>query len=465
MADDPTKVPPLDKELGTVLSWSDSLFVDYIDPSNGSMSTFDAKDSADMLRTDGQARKVETVLTQPLFSAGHTIEGVKGDKGEAEWVTEVLTRAANNGGMSTPLGLVLAQMTSAVTYRVASFEKVFTRDDTGRVVYDKLAFRPALNTRVVRDRKTGAYKGLEQDPPYGGAEVVKIPPDRCFTYIHGQHRNPILGTSDMEIPLTCWRTKQKLKFLWFLFLELHAQPRTAFTAGETGSFDGARKAADAWRKMRAGGSIPLPQGVSANVVEAGGQAAAELYQGALKYLDGEMTGQVLADFANLAGAAADGRGSFALSRDQSDFFLASRRRTADEMAETFTNWCIADLVKYNFGPRGKVPTFKLGPLVEPDLDTLLTALGTMYQPGSMPAEFTAYVVESTANLLDMPKDKVAAMVKAMSEAAQRTAQTPGQAAIAPTVGTVAAADQLVRGTPRGREAVATLTPARTSRAS
>jgi hypothetical protein len=132
------------------------------------------------------------------------------------------------------------------------------------------------------------------------------------------------------------------------------------------------------------------------------------------------------------------------------------------MAETFTNWCIADLVKYNFGPRGKVPTFKLGPLVEPDLDTMLTALGTMYQPGTMPAEFTSYVVESTANLLDMPKDKVAAMVKAMSEAAQRTAQTPGQAAIAPTVGTVAAADQLVRGTPRGREAVATLTPARAS---
>lgn len=441
------KLPPLDSEVGSVLSWSDSLFTDYLDPTVGSIHLWEARDYAQMLRTDGQARKVEAVLTHPLFSAGYTFEGVKGDKGEAEWVTDVFSRPANNGGMSTPLRLVLAQMTSAVTYRVASFEKVLTRDDEGRVVYDKLAFRPAVNTRVQRDKKSGAYRGLEQDPPAGGYEPVKIPANRSFTYVHGQHRHPVLGSSDMEIPLTCWRTKQKLKFLWFLFLELHAQPRVAWSpTGDGGSYEGAKQAAQKWAKLRAGGSVPLSQGVSGQVMEAGGHAA-DLYMGALKYLDSEMTGQVLAQFSDLASAAADGTGSFAMSRDQSDFYMMSRRMVADEMSDAFTNFVVADLIRYNYGPRGKVPRFKLGPLVKPDLETMLGALGTIDQ-AKVPAEFYAYLIESTAQLLDMPTDKVQAMVKAMAEAAEKAAATPAQAALAPVAGAVAAADQLVKETAR-----------------
>ena len=448
------KPPPLDSELGSTLSWADSLFTDYLNPTIGSVAWYEARDIGEMLKTDGQARKVETVLTQPLYAAGHSIEGAKGDKGEAEWVTEVLERPANNGGMSTPLELVIAQMTTAVSYRVASFEKVWTQDDAGDFVYDKLAFRPAVNTRVMRDRKTGAYLGLEQDAPYAGAKPVKIPAKRAFTHIHGQHRAPVVGASDMEIPLTCWRTKQKLKFLWFLFLELQAQPRVGFeSAAESPNLDGATKAARAWSKMRAGGSIPLPPGVKGTVLEAGGRAA-ELYQAALKYLDGEMTGQVLADFANLAGAAADGRGSFALSRDQSDFYMMTRETAAREMAGTLTNYVLADLVKWKFGPTGKVPRFVLGPLVRPDLETLLTALGTMFVPGTLPHEFTDYIIESTAQVLEMPTDKVAAMVKAMEGAADRAAATPAQAQLARVAAPVAAADQLVRGTDRGRAAIA-----------
>ena len=457
MPTDEVKPPQLDSELGSTLTWADSLFIDYLDPTVGSVSVWQARDYQQMLATDGQARKVETVLTLPLFSAGYTIEAGKGDKGEAEWVTEVLERPANAGGMSTPLRTVLAQMTSAVTYRVASFEKVLTRDRDGRIVFDKLAYRPPVNTRVIRDKKNGAYRGLEQDGPEGGAEPIRIPAHRAFTYVHGQHRNPIIGTSDMEIPLTCWRTKQKLKFLWFLFLELHAQPRVAWSAdGQTGgSHDSTKSAAKMWSRMKAGGSIALPPGVQGGVLEAGGHAA-DLYQGALNYLNGEMTGQVLADFTNLAGAAADGRGSFALSRDQSDFYMMTRRAVADEMSDTFTNYVVADLVRHNYGPRGAVPRFKLGPLVKPDLETLLGALGSIVKPEAMPAEFTSYVIESTAALLEMPTDKVAAMVKAMTEAAQRSAQTPAQAAVAAggVVPVVAAADRLVRGTGSGREAAA-----------
>lgn len=441
---DQEKTPPTG-ELGSMLSWSESLFADYLDPSMGSVAWWEARDYSTMLRTESQARKVEMVLTLPIIGAPTAIRPAKGDKGECEWVTEALTRPANAGGMSTPLRQVIAQATSAFTYRVASFEKVWRPDtDTGRkVTFDKLAFRPAVNTRVVRDRKTGAYRGLMQDPPYGGAQTVRIPAERAFTHINGQHRAPILGSSDMEIPLVCWKAKQKLRFLWFLFLELHAQPRVAFgdQREQPGDHTNVREAARKFTQLRGGGAIAMPPGVSASVLETGGHAA-ELYQAALKYLDGEMTGQVLAQFADLAGAAASGTGSFALSRDQSDFYMQSRKWAADELSDTFTNYVLADLVRHNFGPRAACPRLEIGPLVRPDLATLLPLVQTLGP--SLPAEFVSFIVESTAAAMNMPADRVAELVKATTAAHEKAAASERQAELAKTTGPIAAAEKIVR---------------------
>ena len=435
--------PPPQGELGTVLSWSDSLFLDYLDPSFGSISWWEAKDYQQMLRTESQARKVEQLLTLPLLSAPIEIKPGKGDKGECEWVTDALTRKANMGGMSTPLRMVIAQMTTAVTYRVASFEKVWGPAAGNRVMYEKLAFRPATNTRVIRDRKSGAYLGLQQDPPYGGIEPIKIPANRAFTYVHGQHRSPVLGSSDMEIPLVCWKAKQKLRFLWFLFLEVHAQPRTAFsdTRETPGDHEATKSAAKLFTQLRGGGAVALPPGVEGNVLETGGHAA-DLFQQALKYLDGEMTGQVLAQFADLAGAAADGKGSLALSRDQSDFYMLSRRYIADEMGEAATNWLVADLVRHNFGPDAACPTLGLGPLVTPDLGTMLDALQG-FGKESVPAEFVAYLIEQTSIALGMKPDKVAEMVKAATAAHEKAAQTQRQEALAKVTGPLAGAGRAI----------------------
>lgn len=454
MADlDPTSMPstpegkrPPTGELGTTLVYSDSMFADYLDPTFGGIAWWEARDYAQMLRTESQARKVEMVLTLPALSAPHRIVAAKGDRGEAEKVTEWLTTPANNGGMSTPLGMVIAQMTSAVTYRVASFEKVWDERD-GAFIYDKLAFRPAVNTRVIRDRKSGAYKGLRQDPPYGETDPIPIEAKRAFTYTHGVHRAPILGSSDMEIPLVCWRAKQKLRFLWFLFLETHAQPRTAFSAtGENAgaNHDATKQAAKLWTQLKGGGAAALPPGVQGNVLETGGHAA-DLFQAALKYLDGEMTGQVLAQFADLAGAAASGTGSFALSRDQSDFYMMSRRYQANEMAEQFTSFVIADLVKWNLGPQAACPRLEIGPLVPPDLSVMKELLAQVAPQGQgLPAEFVAFVVEQTASALGMPVDKVQGIVKATIAAQEKAARSEQQARLAQATGPIAAASRLVQ---------------------
>lgn len=439
----PDKRPP-EGELGTTLTYSESLFADYLDPTSGSISWWEAKEFRDMLRTESQARKVEQVLTLPILSAPTKFTGRKGDKGECEWVTDVLTKPANNGGMSTPLGMVIAQMTTAVTYRVASFEKCWETKD-GDFVYDKLAFRPAVNTRVMRDRRSGAYRGLRQDPPFGETDPIPIDARRAFTYTHGVHRSPILGSSDMEIPLVCWRAKQKLRFLWFLFLELHALPKvTTQDTREAGGDDTATKsAAKKIAQMKGGGVIGLPTGVEAKVLETDGHAA-DLFKMALEYLDSEMTGQVMAQFADLAAAANNGVGSFAMSRDQSDFYMMARRYVASEMSEQFESFVVADLVKWKYGPTGVVPKFEIGPLVTPDIGSLSTLLAAAAPQGQgIPPEFVSFIIEQTAAALGMSPDRVAELVKATVAEQQRAAQSARQAQLAQVTGPIAAASKLV----------------------
>lgn len=464
MTDDPNAIPlppegstPPLGEIGTALAHADSMFADYLDPTMGSISWWEARDLRTMLRVESQARKVEQVLTMPIISAPLSFTPGKGDRGECEWYTEVMTRAANNGGMTTPLGQVVAQMTTAVTYRVASFEKVWGEDADapprpGRaegstaLLLEKLAYRPASNTRVVRDRKSGAYRGLIQDPPYGALDPIKIRADRAFTYTHGVHREPVIGSSDLEIPLVCWKAKQKLRFLWFLFLELHAQPKVAFSgSGETnaGGIDQAKAAAQKWTRLRAGGAIALDANMKGDVLETSGHAA-DLYMQALKYLDGEMTGQVLAQFADLAGAAASGIGSFALSRDQSDFYMMTRRYTASEMGEQFDNFVTADVIRHNFGRGAAVPRLKIGPLVRPDLKSMLEVLQATNAAASLPGDFVSYVVEQTALALDMPIDRIAAVVKATTDNLKAAATTERQAKLAEVAGPVNAAESVAR---------------------
>ena len=92
-----------------------------------------------MLRTDGRARAVEQVLTLPIRGARWVIDAADGDSGERDFVMDLLTRPADEGGMKTPLTQVIAQTCSAYLYRSACFEKVFKLNGDGKVVYDRRA--------------------------------------------------------------------------------------------------------------------------------------------------------------------------------------------------------------------------------------------------------------------------------------------------------------------------------------
>lgn len=417
-------------ELGSATA-NDAIFTRGID---GSLMGLPApsgpteEDIAEMLRLDGKARSIEQVLTLPLRSADWEVVPADGDSGEAEWVKDRLTRPPWAGGMSTPLELVIGQMTSAVLYRRAHFEKVWAVSDDGDNVLDKLAFRPAHSCTLRRDQRVGTFQGFKQRFLMDGRqEEVTIKPDKAFVYIHGQHRDPLQGVSDLETAYAAFESKQKLRWLWFSALENHTLPKTIVKSGQTlGNEAEKQQLAEKVASLKGGGVVALDPGDEVDkfdptVGDASGQSA---FQEAMAYLDSEMSASVLAGFTDLTKQAGQGRGSFALSKDQSDFFLRSRQAVLGEMGTAFTAWVIADLVRWNFGPKGKVPRLEFGELAEgaatEALELFKELAGRPADP-RLPGIFFDELTERVATKLNLGPDKIR---KAIEERAQRAA-TPG----------------------------------------
>jgi hypothetical protein len=403
--------PPvaLDVEEGSLFSWSDSFAASWSGiPGRILLDDYEFEPLAldEMLGRDGKARTIQQVLTLPIRSAPWKIVPGKGDSGEAAFVTDALTKPANQGGMKTPMRLVIAQALSARTYRRACFEKVFT-ERNGKVVYEKLAFRAASTTSVARDPKTGAFRGFRQRPVAVGGAIwpniwIDIPAQYSWVHLNNQHINAARGHSDMELVYWLHDKKMKVLFLWATFLEAQATGRYVVQAEDETR---AKQYAQALRYVKNGGVLGTSSEITVNALEVG-TSAGQLFQDFITYLDSQMAASVLAGFTNLPDSPS---GSYALSKDQSDFFLQSLNATAKELAESITNYVIADLVMYNYGPNGVCPTFEFGPLNEGDLSTaatMLTAFATSPSELRVPQAFVTELTRMVATYLDLPMDDI-----------------------------------------------------------
>jgi hypothetical protein len=417
------KTRPSEGELGSAWSDIDRVFGPY---DNGKVFTpvwdLFERNIDRMLDLDGKARALEQVLTLPLTWAPYSIKPADGDNGEAEFVREWLFRPSEQGGMSTPLELVIAQMSSAVLYRRAFFELVWRVEGDG-LVFDKLAYRPARTCQIARDPDTYAFQGFRQRFRKKDEYVTRdIPAEKSMVLLHGQHRDPLQGVSDLKTAYTCFETKQKVRYLWVTFLERQAVP-SLLAKDNTNDETSAKKFARRLLGLKDGGVAGIGQEQEVTVLESSGTAAAT-FASALEYLDHEMFASCLAGFADLAGAAASGTGSFALSRDQSDFFLRSRKGTLKEMANCLTHYAIAPLVRWNFGVDARCPVFEFGDLNGTDakaaIDLFQTLTSAQTPSPLLNREFMDLLTVQVSGFLGLEADKVKAAIDAQPR------QEPGQ---------------------------------------
>lgn len=417
--DEEVKKLSFELEKGSAFRLHDTLFGEY---DSGAVFEYDfsSLDTRKALEKDGKLSCIEQALTLPVLGAGWRIVPAEGGEKIAEELEDFLHMSPLEGGMQTPISMVIAQATSARAYKKAFFEKVYAERD-GKVFYDRIAYRPAETCRIARDPRTGAYMGYRQSPIRQGMPTltdtndVDIRPPYAWVHINGQRRNPLSGISDLQVPLWCHETKMKILYLWTTFLATQAEPRLTVTGQDPE--EGARKVA----ALRGGGVAGLPNGSEVHVLESNGTAANN-YLEFVNYLDTQMSASVLAGFTDLT-SGASGTGSYALSQDQSDFFVQSLEAYSTELAESITHNVLGDLVVYNYGRGAKFPRFEFEPLADGDVDRCITLLqGLSNGQSVLPFEFVEELAMKTANYLEMDTDKLRdAMEKAAAVAEEKAA--------------------------------------------
>jgi Protein of unknown function (DUF935) len=429
-------------EIGTEFDQQSRMFGLYSGGNVFDYGQWTSRDMAVMLTRDGQAAALEAVLTLPIRQASRAIEPGKHDAGEADLCHSVLFAPATAGGMKTPLQDVIGQVTSAQIYKKSFHELVWhMRDKDGAVALDKIAFRPTATCEMKRNARTGASEGFRQQQWLFGGQVTAvkhgmtpgwadIPKVRSLIHINGKHREPLTGTSELDLCYWVYQTKLKLLFLWYQFLEQQSLPKV-IVYGENQREASAK--ADDIASLRSSGVVGFardPQGAKSFEILASDGKGAQQFADALSFLETWQTASVLAGFTGLSSLAAMGRGSLALSQDQSAFFLKSRQAISLEIAQTITHQVIAPLVTLNFGPGASYPRFEFGALT----DESATQLVALFQAMSV-----APALQVPPGILDIITERMATVlnldVSAVTEIVQQGAKDrSAQAAAAPPAG-------------------------------
>lgn len=442
----------LERETGSIydwVTWPTGVWIDVDDQGNERVINLPERAYATkvdrMIRIDGQASQVFEVLTLPLLSADWSIQTPTGDTGQAEFVRNVILRPGIEGGMQTSFEELLGEMSLATAVKRTYHEKVWTRDDKGRSVYDRIAWRPPGACELIRDLRSGRVAGFREYMDFGlhqhgddavTAQIdkdgyVEIPSRRALIYIHGQRRDPVNGISSMEATWNAYALKEKLLSLWLTFLGTLSIPRVlAYGRDPVEAKNNAMNIA----KLRTGGVAPVTRPEAAlrmfDILDNSGKGA-DQFSSMIAYLDQAMTHSVLAGFLDLTRqatgqGAAGARGSHALNQGSMDMFLQSRTAIANEMARIFTHQVIAPMVWRNYGMGASIPSLICAKLTADQVDkvmAMLTAIGAS-TTFTVPPDFIGLLIVKAAAYLDMDEQQVEQMVMGHVEAVAKTAAGP-----------------------------------------
>lgn len=428
----PQEVKKLDAELGSAFGYGDRLFGSFTDDNTVSLAwSLEAADFNEMLAIDGNAEKISRVLSLPIRGAAWHITG---SGPGADLVRD------NLGPM---LGRIIEQCTAAMVYRRTFFEKVWTTDADGRLVYDKIAWRPPASCTARFDRDTGTENGFYQritDAGWWqaaqrkGEDVpgqITIPRHKAFVYTHGRYREPVKGVSDLEVAYNAYRKKTKLKFLWAQYLENQSLPKVAALGRDP---QDAQRNAEALAQGRASSIIPIvlkeDMPAALQVIESSGRGATQFVE-AIRYFDWEMTNSVLAGFTELA-SSQQTSGSYALSADQSEFFLASEQAGADDIADQIVEQLFTPLVIVNFGTEVEVPKLQIGPIGRQQTDRALALLEKIVGATRpmVPLQFVSELLIQVAEQVGLDTSKVAEIVDQWGDDMQEQLQAAFAAQVA-----------------------------------
>lgn len=366
-----------------------------------------------MRKTDGQARALFRLLTQPLRAALKTAtfipeKGVVGGDEEAEFARDLLTLPATSGGMQTPFRKFISQLTLAVNDGFSAFEIVpwVPKDGplAGKWAIKKLANRPSETVRIIVD-KQGQFNGFRQIVALNGElKDVHIPRDSSFYYATQEEENPFYGLSWMLPAYYHWDNKLRLYFL------AHNDAQRASSGIRVGHIPDAYDRQErqdfitALKRFGTSQYMVIPEGYSVDVVREG---SSHDFLGLINHHNSMMSVSVLAQFLDKNPGGETPLVDF--GRSDKSMFLLAIQDIMDDIADVINHNIIPRFIDYNFSRKRSVkyPEFRWGKVTD-DQKAAITAtfekLMAAGQSVNVTRQFMRELEKLTAEEFGLPID-------------------------------------------------------------
>lgn len=316
-----------------------------------------------MQDNDGTVKAITRLFAMPIQSTPIKIIAGKNDKGEREFIENVFLGSPSQGGMSTPLPFVIADMTRAIFEGFRLYEKVPQIIKEGRHVgkigWRKLAPRDST-TIDLRSDEHGGFMGARQIAYFGGKYIdVIIPPDKCILFTFQKERHPLYGESILKTAYYHYDKKHKLYYLAHKKAEIDAVGLKILKLSKPMSDADVSAAEEVIDTIGVNSRVTLPSGFE---LEIDRSSAGYDVLPLIEHHDSQMVLSTLAQAIQMGTkstyAYTYGKGY----EMQGEFIVQMLSSIMKSMEDTLNQWAVAPLIEWNFGHDASMPKIKLMPL-------------------------------------------------------------------------------------------------------
>jgi len=260
------------------------------------------------------------------------------------------------------------------------FEKVWEIVD-GQVRYRKLAPRLPKTLYKWKLDTNGGLAGIEQwvwkNEKY---ENITIPSDKLLVFTNDKEGSNFEGVSILRTAYKHWYYKDNLYRIDGIAAERHALGIPVFKHPSDASKDSKDNIDSLGQRLYANEQAYLRLANDYEFDVKGLSGTIRDIMPSISHHDRKIAESVLADFIDLGGGD---RGSWALSKDKSSFFLMSLNAIATNICDTFNTYAIKPWVDYNYANVQKYPKLKVGNLETREVANYATAITNLITAGAI----------------------------------------------------------------------------------
>jgi len=366
-----------------------------------------------MRKTDAQIFASLNAIKLPLLSAKWFIEPAKGNDVDEDLATEqamfIEDNLMNGLKWKKQLKLILTFLEFGFKY----LEKVFGLDENGKIIWTKWGDRQ--QTAHLKWEDDNGNRGAQQQLSIMDSSNTNpfMPMEKLLLFSYNREGDNYAGVSLLRTVYKHWWFKETLYKIQGISAERFGVGIPWIQLGNNNSASDKTEAENLGKNMRSNetayivtpGSASSKEGDGWNVdiLTPKGDPKASAIKDAIEHHNRMITMNILAPFLNLG---ADSSGSFALSKDQSSFFLLSLKAIAEDIKEV-VNQAIEELILYNWADTKVFPKLDVTEIGKTDLLGFAQALNVLTTSGLLDTDDELKrFVRNTMKLPDLPEGEI-----------------------------------------------------------